>query len=231
MKRRLESAMYMNKNIVHSDIKGDNILIGHDGVVKLTDFGLSSCEADLQQMHDIAIAGALCWKAPEFKSGECGSYACDVYSFGMTQKFPYGTIPDVAIINRVKRNLHTLPKQSAEMTDSQWSLIKRMCCANPDDRTDMSTVVQELKAFAQEEQINNLQKEWETGSDTTTDAFITMDQVKRFCSTMQEAEALCIHIYSRLDALGQHLSSITIEKETLQHGYTAILERFHAFLG
>lgn len=47
---------------------------------------------------------------------------------------------------------------------------------------------------------------------------------------MREAEPLCNHIYSRLDCLGQHLSSVTVENETLRHEYTAILERFHASL-
>jgi mitogen-activated protein kinase kinase kinase len=55
---------------VHKDLKGANILLNHNGTVKLTDFGcskkiektLSSC---LSEKFNDAIKGSIPWMAPE----------------------------------------------------------------------------------------------------------------------------------------------------------------------
>lgn len=115
-----------------------------DGVAKLTDFGLSSLIVDLSPVVNAEGIGAIRWKAPEILSGESnGSFASDVYSFGMTiieittQMLPWGMMADVAVRHKVA-NLRELPQQPAEMSDLQWSLIKRMCSADQTERIDMA---------------------------------------------------------------------------------------------
>lgn len=71
----------------------------------------------------------------------------------------------------------------------------------------------------------------EDAPESPTPAPALMYQVKFRCGTMQEAEAICTHIYSRLFSLGQQLMATgLIEKRAVQHGFMAILERFHVFL-
>lgn len=69
-----------------------------------------------------------------------------IYSFGMTiieaarQRFPFGMIPDVAVKHKVA-TLCELLAQPAEVSDTQWELIKGMFSTNPDDRIDTVPVL------------------------------------------------------------------------------------------
>ncbi|CEL98122.1 unnamed protein product [Vitrella brassicaformis CCMP3155] len=70
-----------NKNIIHRDIKGANILIGLHCTVKLTDFGCSK-----RSEHSMAqtMKGSVLWMAPEvMKGGEKGyGRKADIWSLG-----------------------------------------------------------------------------------------------------------------------------------------------------
>ncbi|GMF26952.1 unnamed protein product [Phytophthora fragariaefolia] len=70
------------RDIVHGDLKGNNIMIGSDMLAKITDFGLSFLVNDAKQP---AIAGAWHWVAPEclMNHNAHPTFASDVYSLGM----------------------------------------------------------------------------------------------------------------------------------------------------
>jgi hypothetical protein len=74
--------------IVHRDIKGDNVLVSVDGVVKLADFGCSKAIDDVcSATHGCStMVGTPYWMAPEVIKCEAGGYGVksDIWSLGCT---------------------------------------------------------------------------------------------------------------------------------------------------
>ncbi|KAG8739657.1 hypothetical protein FRC12_016247, partial [Ceratobasidium sp. 428] len=85
---QLSSAVkYLHReNVVHGDIKGENLLMGQGGTLKLTDFGLSIMHDKAFQFSQTDPGGGTCrWMAPElYQEGAERSREADVYAMGMT---------------------------------------------------------------------------------------------------------------------------------------------------
>lgn len=71
--------------IVHHDIKPGNVLLGKDGAVKLTDFGLGRfvAEDDLARGPRGHLRGTPYYMAPEIVMGRPGQMASDLWSVGV----------------------------------------------------------------------------------------------------------------------------------------------------
>ena len=68
-----------SKNIIHRDIKQENILIGHDGYIRLSDFGLSVVCSNPRK----TICGTAHFFAPEIVTEETYDYGVDVWALGV----------------------------------------------------------------------------------------------------------------------------------------------------
>jgi serine/threonine protein kinase len=68
-------------NIVHRDIKPDNLFIAEDFRVRIGDLGLARAEefVTMSQWH----AGTPVYKAPELDGTVCPTKECDIFSFGL----------------------------------------------------------------------------------------------------------------------------------------------------
>ena len=83
VKQILNGLEYLhNQGIIHRDIKGANLLLTKEGIVKLADFGYSILN-DKSKAN--SIAGTSCWMAPEVieQKGNI-SAKCDIWSLGST---------------------------------------------------------------------------------------------------------------------------------------------------
>ncbi|KJE92030.1 STE/STE11 protein kinase [Capsaspora owczarzaki ATCC 30864] len=81
----LAGLVYLHdNNIVHLDIKGANILVDNNGVIKLADFGASGRLAVTYSLNTRALRGTPYWMAPEIIRQETYGKSADIWSLGCT---------------------------------------------------------------------------------------------------------------------------------------------------
>ena len=70
-------------NIIHRDIKPQNVLIKDDGTLKVVDFGIALAQDALQLTQSDSVMGSVHYLAPEVARGEAATRQSDIYSLGI----------------------------------------------------------------------------------------------------------------------------------------------------
>src|SRR5258708_16190451 len=108
------------RGIVNRSVKPQNILIGRDGSIKLTDFGIASVYKDIndERLTDTGMTlGTVQYFPPEQAQGEIVSPAADVYSLGiviyemLTGRPPFDGDTPVAVAIQHIQDRPPLPSQ------------------------------------------------------------------------------------------------------------------------
>uniref|UniRef100_A0A8C1TUC0 Mitogen-activated protein kinase kinase kinase n=1 Tax=Cyprinus carpio TaxID=7962 RepID=A0A8C1TUC0_CYPCA len=115
--------------IIHRDLKSPNMLITHDDLVKISDFGTSK---ELREKSTkMSFAGTVAWMAPEVIRNEPVSEKVDIWSFGvvlwemLTGEIPYKDVDSSAIIWGVGNNSLQLPLP--ESCPDGFKILLRQC--------------------------------------------------------------------------------------------------------
>ncbi|MEU4448787.1 serine/threonine-protein kinase [Actinosynnema sp. NPDC050801] len=140
-----------NAGIVHRDIKPGNILLGNDGTVKITDFGISRATGDVTVTATGMLAGTPAYLAPEVAKGYDPGPPSDVFSLGSTLYAaiegapPFGLNENtIALLHQVASGKVVPPKQAGPLT----ALLMRLLRAEPEDRPTMAEAREALAAVA-----------------------------------------------------------------------------------
>ncbi|XP_059334373.1 serine/threonine-protein kinase PAK 3-like [Ammospiza nelsoni] len=79
----LQGLDFLHSNdVIHRDVKSDNILLRTDGSVKLADFGLAT-QLTPEQSRRCSVTGTPWWMAPEVVTGQPYGPKVDIWSFGI----------------------------------------------------------------------------------------------------------------------------------------------------
>jgi len=141
--------------VVHRDVKPGNILIGEggraEGLVKITDFGISRARGDVSLTQTGVVKGTPAYLAPEVARGQEPDEASDVFSLGATVFAclegapPFGmTENPLEMLYRVAGGDFQRPRNAGALTRP----LMRMLHSDPAKRPDMTTVRDQLAALA-----------------------------------------------------------------------------------
>ncbi|CRK59922.1 putative serine/threonine protein kinase [Alloactinosynnema sp. L-07] len=143
--------------IVHRDIKPGNILLGDDGSVKITDFGISRATDDVTVTKTGLIAGTPAYLAPEVAVGREPSTASDVFSLGSTLyaaaegEPPFGLSENtLGLLHAVASGKINPPRRSGALTGVLISLLN----TEPEDRPSAGRARDLLATVARGEEPN-----------------------------------------------------------------------------
>jgi serine/threonine protein phosphatase PrpC len=136
--------------MVHQDLRPENVLIDRDGVVKIIDFGSAIVKGVREAAPEVdreEILGTLQYAAPEYFVGEAGTPLSDLFSLGvityemLTGRLPYGADVSRARSRKAQRRLRYASAQSPSRPIPEWvdAALRRATDPDPMKRHDASS--------------------------------------------------------------------------------------------
>ncbi|MBL4635283.1 MAG: serine/threonine protein kinase, partial [Kofleriaceae bacterium] len=141
--------------VLHRDVKPENIMIRSDGVVKLTDFGISQM-VDMQRMTVTGqLLGSPAYMSPEHVRGGDLDFRTDVFAVGIvlyqlvTGDMPFQGKNPHEILKRIADCVYPDPSRVNARVGSELArIINTALAAEPDDRfADISLMQQALEEY------------------------------------------------------------------------------------
>ena len=140
-----------NNQIVHRDIKPQNIIISREGKVKVTDFGIA--KATTSQTTTSTAMGSVHYASPEQARGGYVDHRSDIYSLGVVlYEMVTGRVPfdgDTAVTVAVKHLQEQMVAPTTYNSEVPYSLeqIIRKCMEKSPDRRyqDIGDLLADLK--------------------------------------------------------------------------------------
>ncbi len=157
--------------IVHRDIKPSNLMLTQDGVIKVTDFGISRASNDAEIQSSTAapnimaggsltrtgaLMGTPMYMSPEQARGEKLDPRSDIYSLGLTLHFllsgqdpyPAGDIYDL-VVRQCTEEPTPLFGLVRDCTPDRAAVLRKMIAKDPADRfQNCEALLRALKATA-----------------------------------------------------------------------------------
>ncbi|MFJ9441553.1 serine/threonine-protein kinase [Kitasatospora sp. NPDC101235] len=138
--------------ILHRDVKPSNVLIGEDGRVVLTDFGIASVEGDASVTSTGMLVGAPSYISPERARGQKPGPPADLWSLGGTLyamvegRPPYDRGSALATLTAVMTEDLTAPVNAGPLLP----VIEGLLAKDPAERLDASQTRSMLKRVVAE---------------------------------------------------------------------------------
>ncbi len=128
-------------NLIHRDVSPPNILLGYNGDVKITDFGLVKSKTQISKTVPGLIKGKFSYLSPEAAYGESIDLRSDIYAVGiilwemLTSQPLFNDPVEMKILDLVRKSI--IPSISAlnpSVTPELESIIMKGLARNRNDR-------------------------------------------------------------------------------------------------
>ncbi|ARD20437.1 bifunctional protein-serine/threonine kinase/phosphatase [Shewanella japonica] len=143
------------QEMVHQDLRPENIMITTESVVKIIDFGATAVAGIIEtQGIDDHILGTAQYSAPEYFVGELGDGRSDIFSLAvityqmLTGQLPYGVDVAKATTLKAQQSLRYVPARSRNAAVPQWVdyALEKALEVSPSKRTaEVSEFIYNLK--------------------------------------------------------------------------------------
>jgi serine/threonine protein kinase len=127
--------------IVHRDVTPSNVMIGHDGAVKLIDFGIAMAAIRATKTQTGYVKGKVGYLSPEQVAGRDVDARTDVFALGIllyeltTLQRAFRDTSDLATMQRIKQGKVVRPSQLVgEYPAELESIVMRALQVDPRDR-------------------------------------------------------------------------------------------------
>ncbi|MER2293565.1 MAG: protein kinase, partial [Aerococcus urinaeequi] len=137
-----------NIGIVHRDLKPQNIMVNHDGTIKIMDFGIAMVTSETSITQTNSIIGSVHYLSPEQARGSMATSLSDIYSLGvvlfemLTGRVPFDGESAVSIA--LKHFQEPLPPIEAYREDAPQSLINVVAKATAKEPSTRYQTTQEM---------------------------------------------------------------------------------------
>ncbi|MGM7720328.1 Stk1 family PASTA domain-containing Ser/Thr kinase [uncultured Metabacillus sp.] len=132
-----------DNHIVHRDIKPHNILIDHDGNVKVTDFGIAMALSSTTITQTNSVLGSIHYLSPEQARGGLANKKSDIYSIGivlfelLTGRLPFDGETAISIALKHLQSETPSPKRwNPDIPQSIENIILKATAKDPFHRYD-----------------------------------------------------------------------------------------------
>ena len=128
-------------HIVHRDIKPHNILIGINGQVKVTDFGIARAISQATITHTGSVLGSVHYLSPEQARGGWTDEKTDLYSFGivlyemLTGKLPFSGDSPITVALKHLQDKFIFPSDiNQQIPQSVENIVLKALVKDPNKR-------------------------------------------------------------------------------------------------
>ncbi len=128
-------------NLVHRDVSPHNVLIGVDGIARITDFGVARAEARIASTHSGQLKGKIAYMSPEQARGLSIDRRADIYAAGvmlwemLTGKPLVRGESDIVMLTVVATGNHRAPRVvKPTVPEALSDAVMRALRHDPDER-------------------------------------------------------------------------------------------------
>ncbi|MBW5444667.1 Stk1 family PASTA domain-containing Ser/Thr kinase [Cohnella sp. CFH 77786] len=148
--------------IIHRDIKPHNILIGYNGRVKVTDFGIARAATSSTITQTGSVVGSVHYFSPEHAKGVATGEKSDIYSLGivlyqmLTGRLPFlGESPISVALKHLQEPFEQPRKVNPHIPQSVENVILRAMRKNPQERyASAAQMLSDLETCLQPQRLN-----------------------------------------------------------------------------